>query len=654
MSRRRLPKLSLLCVLSGLTLVLASGAVVAAADAVDPAEQAAVAEIRKLGGSVRKISSKNDDQAVEFQFGGAELTDAGLVHLTRVKNLVALSLKGTKITDAGLVQLKGLTQLRRLHLEKTAVGDAGIAHLAGLVNLEYLNLYGTKVSDKGLVHLKNMKKLKWLFLWQTDVTDEGADALAAALPELSVVQGAERNHPNSGPRKRLVIDEPALPIAGEAWKVVGIRYEKENPSAKATAKIHYRAKGGTDFASADLVRAKDGRFEATIPGSATKSLFQYYIEVREPKQPPATFPPSGAKGPAEVTPDTAPPVLAADPQSSNVKSYGVHLTWKAATDDRGISAYRVYRGKDASSAVATANLLGKVAADKLLFSDAKPPAGQTVWYAVEPIDLAGRAGKARAVKVEVPKDTPPVNVLKLTASAGSKAVVLNWTGAVEPDVTHVLVLRAEGADGKPLQVAELKGTAVTRWIDKDVKGETKYRYVIKLRDAGDHLSGPTAEASAQAGSFLRRINAGGPEVASADGSPWEADNKRVSGTGRFTTKTKVSGAPDELKAIYTTERWSNSTVRYQFDVSPGRYRVVLHFAETNRVFSVKGKRKFDVFINGKKLQANVDIFASAGAAKAWQLPIELDVSGKELLIELRKVTNGPAIKGLEVRQLTKK
>ena len=650
MCRSYLPSCSLICLLCGFSFVMANGSIVVAAE---PAEEAAVAEIRQLGGTVRRISSKNDNLEVGFQFGGAELTDEGLLQVARLKNLVTLNLKGTKITDAGLARLAGLTKLRRLHLEKTAIGDAGIAHLVGLVNLEYLNLYGTQVSDAGLPHLKKLKQLRRVFLWQTKVTDEGADALAEAMPELSIVQGAERNHPNSGPRKRIVIDEPVLPIAGESWKVVGIRYEKENPSAKAAAKIHYRTKGATDFASADLVRAKDGRFEATIPGATTNSLFQYYIEVREPKQPPATYPPNGAKGPAEVKPDTAPPVLAADPQAKEVKSYRVELAWKAATDDSGISAYRVYRGKDAAGAATAGNLLVKLAADKLLFSDDKPPAGQTVWYAVEPIDLAGRAGKVRTVKVEVPRDMPPANELKLTASAGSKAVVLNWTGKAEPDVTHLLILRADKADGKLAQVAELKDPAATRWIDKDVSGKTKYRYVIKLRDAGGHVSEPSGEVSAQPGSFLRRINCGGPEVASVDGSPWEADNKRVSGTGRFTTKTKVTGAPDGLQAIYTTERWSNQTVSYKFDVSPGRYRVVLHFAETNRTFSVKGKRKFDVYINGKKRHADVDIFASAGAAKAWQLSTDLDVSEKQLVIELRKGTNGPAVKGIEARELVK-
>jgi len=637
-----------------LFLVLSVFAEVAVVTAADPADAAAVAEIQKLGGTVRLLSSQNDDREVDFQFSADKLGDAGLAHLAKIKSLVVVSLKGTKITDAGLAHLKGLVTVRRLHLENTAVGDAGVAQLTGLVNLEYLNLYGTKVSDAGLVHLKNLKKLKSLYLWKTDVTDTGVEQLAAALPELTIVQGAEINHPGGNVVKRLVIDDPTLPIAGQPWKVVGIRYEEENPGAKAKATVRYRAKGTTTFASANLVRSKDGRFEATIPGSATKTPFQYYIEVREAKRPPSTYPPSGAKGPAEVAPDAKPPVLAAAPTVSGAKSYRVDLAWKKATDDRGISGYRVYRGKDAASAVAKGNLLSKVAADKLLFSDEKPPAGETVFYAIEPLDLAGRNGDAQSIKVEVPKDVAPENKLKVAASSGSKAVVLSWTGETEPDVTHLLVFRSDKPGGELTQVAEVAKTAATLWIDKNVKSDTKYRYVVKLRDGGKNVSEPSAEIQAQAGGYLRRINCAGPLVASADGSPWEADDKSVAGTSRFTTKVKVTKVPPGLEAVYRTERWARRTVRYRFDVTPGRYQVVMHFAETNATFSVKGKRTFDVSFNGKKRHTAVDIFAAAGKATAWQLSTDVDVTGKELVIELLKNKNGPAIKGLEVRQLAKK
>ena len=115
-----------------LFLVLSVFAEVAVVTAADPADAAAVAEIQKLGGTVRLLSSQNDDREVDFQFNADKLGDAGLAHLAKIKSLVVVSLKGTKITDAGLAHLKGLVSIRRLHLENTAIGDAGVAQLAGL------------------------------------------------------------------------------------------------------------------------------------------------------------------------------------------------------------------------------------------------------------------------------------------------------------------------------------------------------------------------------------------------------------------------------------------------------------------------------------------------------------------------------------------
>ena len=69
----------------------------------------------------------------------------------------------------------------------------------------------------------------------------------------------------------------------------------------------------------------------------------------------------------------------------------------------------------------------------------------------------------------------------------------------------------------------------------------------------------------------------------------------------------------ELSPVYQTERWSYNQIQYAFTVKPGRYQLILHFAETNRKFSQAGKRTFDVLVNGAKVHTAVDIFAAAGA-----------------------------------------
>jgi hypothetical protein len=165
----------------------------------------ALAAIKKLGGAVRGVAQDTQALEIDFHLQGDHLTDAGLVYLAGLQNVVSLHLGGTQVTDAGLAHLKGLSSLRRLHLEKTGVGDAGLVHLKGLDNLEYLNLYATKVSDKGLAHLTGLKKLKRIYLWQSKVTKEGADKLRKALPDLNLNTGADLDTiVASGPPVKLV------------------------------------------------------------------------------------------------------------------------------------------------------------------------------------------------------------------------------------------------------------------------------------------------------------------------------------------------------------------------------------------------------------------------------------------------------------------
>jgi hypothetical protein len=180
----------------------------------EQAEQAAIAAIEQIGGTVRTLAKNTDEKEAAFHLSGKDVTDEGLAQLEPIGNLVWLNLRGTKITDAGLAHLANIKTLTRLHLENTAITDTGLAHLAGLENLEYLNLYGTQITDAGLDHLKNLKKLRKLYVWQTGVTKAGADQLVASIPELYINRGADAE---PGP--------PTKPLA--SGRYVKVRLEGE-------------------------------------------------------------------------------------------------------------------------------------------------------------------------------------------------------------------------------------------------------------------------------------------------------------------------------------------------------------------------------------------------------------------------------------------
>ncbi len=114
--------------------------------------------------------------------GDTLITDAGLQHLSDLRNLEDLDLHGTQISDAGLIYLKPLTHLRKLNLMGTGVTDAGLDQLGGMANLEELNLYRTRITNAGLERLKRLKALREVDLRYTRTTSAGVDGLRAALP----------------------------------------------------------------------------------------------------------------------------------------------------------------------------------------------------------------------------------------------------------------------------------------------------------------------------------------------------------------------------------------------------------------------------------------------------------------------------------------
>lgn len=127
-----------------------------------------------------------DNAQLRSSSGGAQITDAGLVHIAGLTDLQDLNLTGTGVTDVGLLNLARLTRLEHLILSGTRVSDAGLAHLKGLTRLRYLSLDFTQVTDTGLAHLKGLASLRDLFLFDTEVSRAGVDELERALPKLAV------------------------------------------------------------------------------------------------------------------------------------------------------------------------------------------------------------------------------------------------------------------------------------------------------------------------------------------------------------------------------------------------------------------------------------------------------------------------------------
>ena len=116
--------------------------------------------------------------------------------MSRLTTLEELGLLRTSVTDAGLAHLSGLRNLKLLNLGVTGVTDAGLVHLRGLTNLKQLYLNKTGVTNAGLAHLHGMN-LKELYLGRTRVTAKGVKRLRSALPNCYIDHSPKISSPLS-------------------------------------------------------------------------------------------------------------------------------------------------------------------------------------------------------------------------------------------------------------------------------------------------------------------------------------------------------------------------------------------------------------------------------------------------------------------------
>ena len=455
---------------------------------------------------------------------------------------------------------------------------------------------------------------------------------------------------------RIRFTPPAVICGGRPVEFSGISFKPVKAGHKVAGKLFWRKQGETRFAELALEPAGSGAYRVTVPGKATGAPFEYYLEFREEGEKPQTIPDRGATAPALVVPDLEPPSAVGDLAAPVAKSYGVTLRWKPANDDKKVAEYKVFRDVSDDFKPDEKNLLVALPGDAAEYTDKTPPIKKTAWYAVQAVDVVSREGESKYIKVDVPEPQPPVNSLKLEARAGSKSATISWTGELEPNVAALEIYRAEGKDAPLAKVAEVGNPKETQYVDKDLKGGVEYRYAVRPRSGEGLLAEPGQIVTASPLRYLRRINCGGPAVEAADGVSWEADDAkgnpalRSGGTKVWTVKESEDAEP--LKEVYQTERWANVHIQYSIEVEPGRYEVVLYFAETTPGFAAQGKRTFDIQINGQKVAEKVDVFVEAGGAMTpWQFRKVVDVTGRELKVGVFADPVGPAIKGIEIRGL---
>src|SRR5829696_6458830 len=143
--------------------------------------------------------------------------------------------------------------------------------------------------------------------------------------------------------------------------------------------------------------------------------------------------------------------------------------------------------------------------------------------------------------------------------------------------------------------------------------------VFRARARGSRSVNPTSHTPARVERLEGRTllhsatlyidSGGGPYTDSYTGIIYAKDFGFTGGQSGTQTFSVANTIRDPL---YVTRRWGNFS--YNLPIENGAYTLKLLFVEP--VWTSAGKRKFDVFAEGKQILNDLDIYASAGAKTA--------------------------------------
>ena len=116
-----------------------------------------------------------------------QISDRGLLNLSKCAALERLVLNGCRISDEGAKHFAAVGSLEELQIALTDVGDETLKRLKSLKRLGILNLHGTRVTDAGLAQLQELASLRNVDVSGIKVTAAGVAKLQAALPNCKIV-----------------------------------------------------------------------------------------------------------------------------------------------------------------------------------------------------------------------------------------------------------------------------------------------------------------------------------------------------------------------------------------------------------------------------------------------------------------------------------
>ncbi len=339
----------------------------------------------------------------------------------------------------------------------------------------------------------------------------------------------------------------------------------------------------------------------------------------------------GATGPDEEAPTAPAPFT-----MTNLKAGSVTLTWAPATDNVGVSGYRIFRD---SVEIATTS--------QLSYNDTGLIPSTEYDYEIEAYDAAGNVSARTPLTVTTPADQEDPSVPgNLKGVAGNSLAILTWTASTDDAGIAGYRIYRDGS-----LIATVSGTEYT---DNGLTNGTLYDYEVVALDAAGKTSAPAAVSvrPRALGPAVLRVNCGGLEFTDLAGNVWAADYGFNTGVAEASTG-DIAGTEDDV--LYQNRRFDRShgaELKYTFPLADGDYELRLHFAEVwSGASSAPGVRVFDVKVEDQVALDNFDIFAQAGFATALSVPVPVTVTGGQITIEFLHMIQNPTIAGIEIYAL---
>jgi chitodextrinase len=258
-------------------------------------------------------------------------------------------------------------------------------------------------------------------------------------------------------------------VADQSWSEDDVTWNNQPTADAATIASLGSVVPGTTY-EVDVLSLVTGDGTYTVNADSTSSDGATYSS-KEGSVPPQLVVTTAAPAP-DTTRPSAPTNLTATPVSGT----RVDLNWTAATDNVGVTGYRIFRNGSPTP-------IGTVGGATTSYADTTVVPATAYSYTVTAVDAAGNESLlSNSDSATTPDTVPPSTPPNLhTTAVSATSVELAWEAASDNvAVTSYKVWR----DG---QVVATVGE-VTSYVDGGVAPTTHYVYTVQARDGAGNLS----------------------------------------------------------------------------------------------------------------------------------------------------------------------